>query len=318
LITITAATGRYGHLVVERLLERGVPPADIVAAVRDPGKAADLADRGVQVREADYDRPETLVPAFIGSTKLLLVPSGLYGQRYPQMRRAIAVAAQAGVGQIVYAGFVNSDTSTLRLGDEHKQAEAAVRAAGLPYVLLRNGAYTEMYTDTLAPAIEHGAILGSAGVGRISGASRADLAEAAAVVLTSDRQAGKVYELGGTAFTMGDLASEVSRRVGRTIVYEDLPEAQYTSALVSIGLSESFAALLADTSAATSRGDWFTDSTDLQQLIGRPSTPLGDVVSAALRTTLTAGLAFRDSAINDQPMICAPQRRSAQIRSKPF
>jgi NAD(P)H dehydrogenase (quinone) len=114
------------------------------------------------------------------------------------------------------------------------------------------------------------------------------------VVLTSERQAGKVYELGGTAFTMGDLASEVSRQIGRTIVYQDLPEAQYAGALASMGLPESFAAVLADTSAATARGDWFTDSTDLPQLIGRPSIPLADVVSAALRTTQTAELAFRD------------------------
>jgi NAD(P)H dehydrogenase (quinone) len=209
-ITVTAATGHYGRLVIEELLKRGVPAQEIVAAVRTPHKAADLAGRGVQVREADYDQPETLVPAFAGADKLLLIPSAVLGQRYPHMQRAVKAAAEAKVGLIAYAGFVNSDTSTLRLGEEHKQTEALLRASGLPFVLLRNGAYTEMYTDTLGPALQYGAILGSAGDGKVSG----------------DGHQGKVYELGGTAFTMAELAAEVSRQTGNHIVYQDMPVEQ--------------------------------------------------------------------------------------------
>jgi NAD(P)H dehydrogenase (quinone) len=211
-ITVTAATGNYGRLVIEELLKRGVPASDIVAAVRTPHKAADLADRGVQIREADYDRPETLVPAFAGADKLLLIPSTVYGQRYPQMQRAVTAAAEAKVGLLVYPGFVNSDTSTLRLGEEHKQTEALLRASGLPFVLLRNGAYTEMYTDTLGQALQYGAIFGAAGNDKVSAATRADLAEAAAVVLTGDGHQGKVYELAGTAFTMAELAPRCPSR----------------------------------------------------------------------------------------------------------
>ncbi|WP_425246322.1 SDR family oxidoreductase [Streptomyces sp. NEAU-NA10] len=283
MITITAATGHYGRLVIDELLKRGVPASGIVAAVRNPAKAADLAERGVQVREADYDRPETLVPAFAGTTTLLLVPGAEFGQRYPQMRRAIAAAVEARVGLVAYASFVNTDTSTLRLGDEHKQTEQELRSSGLPHILLRNGAYTEMYTTTLGPALEHGAIIGSFGEGKISGATRADLAAAAAVILTSDDQAGKIYELGGTAFTMSDLAAEVSRQTGKPLTYQDLPVGQYAKALADAGLPGAFADLLADTSLAATRGDWYTDSTDLPQLIGRPSTPLATAVAEALK-----------------------------------
>jgi NAD(P)H dehydrogenase (quinone) len=290
MIIVTAATGHYGRLVIEELLKRGVPAGDIVAAVRDPHKAAGLAERGVQVREADYDRPETLVPAFTGGGKLLLIPSPVFGQRYPQMQRAITAATEASVGLIAYASFVNTGTSTLRLGQEHKQAEAAIRASGLPFVLLRNGAYTEMYTDTLGPALEHGVILGSAGDGKLSAATRADLAGAAAVVLAGDGHAGRVYELGGTAFTMADLAAEVSRQAGKHIVYQDMPGGDYARALAVAGVPESFAGLLADTSLAIARGDWYTDSADLQQLIGRSSTPLADAVAAALKTGPALGL----------------------------
>jgi NAD(P)H dehydrogenase (quinone) len=290
MITVTAATGRYGRLVVGELLKRGVPAAGIVAAVRDPQKAGGLAKQGVQVREADYDRPETLVPALTGASKLLLIPSAVFGQRYPQMQHAVNAAAAAGVGRIAYVSFVNTGTSTLRLGEEHKQAETAIRASGLPFVLLRNGAYTEMYTETLGPALEHGAILGSAGDGKVSGATRADLAEAAAAVLAGDGRAGRVYELGGTAFTMADLAAEVSRQTGKHIVYQDMPVDDYAKALTATGIPESFAGLLADTSLAIAHGDWYTDSTDLQQLIGRPSTPLTEVVAAALKTGPAGGL----------------------------
>jgi NAD(P)H dehydrogenase (quinone) len=283
MITVTAATGHYGRLVIDELLKRGVPAGDIVAAVRDPHKAAGLAGRGVQVRGADYDRPDTLVPAFTGASKLLLIPSAVFGQRYPQMQRAITAAAEAGVGLIAYASFVNTGTSTLRLGEEHKQAEAAIRASGLPYVMLRNGAYTEMYTETLGPALEHGAILGSAGDGKISAATRADLAEAAAAVLTGDGHQGKVYELGGTAFTMADLAAEMSRQTGRHIVYQDMPAGDYAKTLAAGGVPESFAGLLADTSLAIAHGDWYSDRTDLHQLIGRPSTPLAEAVAVALK-----------------------------------
>ncbi|MFF3336344.1 NmrA family NAD(P)-binding protein [Streptomyces sp. NPDC002888] len=284
MITITAATGHYGRLVVDELLKRGVPASGIVAAVRDPAKAADLAERGVQVREADYDRPETLVPAFAGTTTLLLVPGAVFGQRHPQIQRAIAAAVEARVGMVAYASFVNTGTSTLRLGEEHKQTEQELRSSGLPHVLLRNGAYVEMYTTTLGPALEHGAIIGSFGDGKISGATRADLAAAAAVVLLAgDDQAGKVYELGGTAFTMSDLAAEVSRQTGKPVTYQDMPVDQYAKALTGAGLPAGFADLLADTSLAATRGDWYTDSTDLPQLIGRPSTTLAAAVADALK-----------------------------------
>jgi NAD(P)H dehydrogenase (quinone) len=290
MITVTAATGRYGRLVVGELLKRGVPAAGIVAAVRDPQNAADLVKQGVQVREADYDRPETLVPAFTGAGTLLLIPSGVFGQRYPQTQHAVNAAAAAGAGLVAYASFVNTGTSTLRLGEEHKQAEAAIRASGLPFVMLRNGANTEMYTDTLGPALQYGAILGSAGDGKVSAATRADLAEAAAAVLARDGHESSVYELGGTAFTMADLAAEVSRQTGKHIAYQDMPADDYAQALTAAGIPESFAGLLADTSLAIAHGDWYTGSTDLQQLIGRPSTPLPDAVAAALKTGPAGGL----------------------------
>ncbi|UZE21984.1 SDR family oxidoreductase [Pseudomonas sp. B21-056] len=287
MITITAATGRYGRLVIEALLRRGVPAPSIVAAVRSPEKAADLAAKGVQVREADYDRPETLTQAFAGADKLLLIPSVSIGQRYAQMERALNAAAEAGVGLIAYAGFINGEVSTLRLGDEHKQTEALIRKSGLPYVLLRNGAYIEMYAGDLGDlghAIETGILLGAAGEGKVSGASRDDLAQAAAVVLSNATQDNAIYELGGSAFTMGDVAAAISLLTGKALTYQNMPVAQYTQVLLGAGLPTALAEIIADTSCAIQRGDWYNDSTDLPDLLGRPSTPLVDVVAATLKS----------------------------------
>ncbi|MGO7969886.1 SDR family oxidoreductase [Rhizobium ruizarguesonis] len=286
MITITAATGRYGRLVVEALLRRGVPANEIVAAVRSPEKVTDLAAKGVQVREADYDRPESLASAFAGSDKILLVPSADFGQRYPQMVQAVEAAIDAGVGLIAYASFVNTDTSTIRLGEAHKQTEAFIRESGVPHVMLRNGAYIEVYAGDLGGmdyALNSGTLIGSAGTGRISGASREDLAEAAAVVLTSTDQAGKVYELGGTAWTKADLATVVSQLTGKPLVYQDMPPEAYTQVLVAGGLPQFMAEIIADAGFSATRGDWYTESTDLPRLLGRPSTPLIDVVATTLK-----------------------------------
>lgn len=286
MITITAATGRYGRLVVDALLRRGVPANEIVAAVRSPEKAVDLAAKGVQVRQADYDRPDTLASAFAGADKLLLVPSVDFEQRYPQMVRGVEAATDAGVGLIAYASFVNTDTSTIRLGQAHKLTEAFIRTSGLPYVMLRNGAYIEVYAGDLGGmdyALNSGTLIGSAGTGKISGASRDDLAEAAAVVLTSDDQAGKVYELGGTAWTKADLAAAVSQLTGRPLVYQDMPVEAYTQVLAAGGFPLFMAEIIADAGFSATRGDWYTDSTDLPDLLGRPSTPLVDVVAATLK-----------------------------------
>ncbi|WP_239308802.1 MULTISPECIES: SDR family oxidoreductase [unclassified Frankia] len=284
MITVTGATGHLGRLVIEELLERGVPAGDVVAAVRGPEKAADLAARGVQVREADYTRPETLATALAGTDKLLLISSNEVGQRAAQHRNIVDAAVAAGVGLIAYTGILNADTTGLALATEHKATESIIRDSGLPFVFLRNGWYIENYTDNLAPALEHGVLLGAAGDGRIAGATRADFAAAAAAVLLGAGQAGAVYELGGDEpFTMTELAAEVSRQSGRTVVYQNLPAQEYTKALVDVGVPEAFASLLADSDLGIGRGELTTDSGDLRRLLGRPTTSLADAVAVAVK-----------------------------------
>ncbi|UJW80908.1 SDR family oxidoreductase [Hydrogenophaga sp. SL48] len=282
MIAITGATGQLGRLVLQNLLKT-VPAAQIVAAVRSPEKAADLAALGVQVRQADYAQPATLEAAFQGVDKLLLISSSEVGQRAPQHAAVIAAAQKAGVKLIAYTSILRADTSPLGLAAEHKETEAMLRASGIPFVLLRNGWYTENYTASVPAALQYGAVMGSAKDGRIASAARADYAAAAAAVLTKDGQAGQVYELAGdTAYTLSELAAEIAKQSGKPVVYNDLPEAAYAAALVQVGLPEGFAALLADSDVGASKGGLFDDGHQLSQLIGRPTTPLADVVKAAL------------------------------------
>jgi NAD(P)H dehydrogenase (quinone) len=282
MIIVTAASGQLGRLVIAELLKR-VPAENIVAAVRDPAKAVDLADQGVLVRHADYNDPATLGAALEGATKVLLISSNDLGKRVSQHRNVIDAAARAKVGLLAYTSVLHADSSTLSLAGEHRATEEAVRASGLPYSLLRNGWYVENYTVSLGGAIAHGALAGGAGEGRISAAARADYAEAAAVVLASSGAVEQVYELAGdTAFTLAELAAEVSRQSGKTIPFHNLPQKDYAELLVNVGLPAPLADLIADSDAQAAQGALFDDSRTLGKLIGRPTISLADAVKAAL------------------------------------
>lgn len=284
MITITGATGQLGRLVIADLLDRGVVPAEITAAVRTPEKAADLAARGIRVVEADYDRPETLVPAFTGTDRLLLISGNELGRRVPQHTNVVDAALAAGVGLIAYTSVPKASTSSLTVAVEHAATEAAVTASGLPYVTLRNGWYLENYTGTLAQTLESGVLLGSAGDGRVSAATRADLAAAAAAVLADQAPATNViHELGGDeAFTMAELAAEISRQSGTPVTYRDLPVAEYAEMLAGFGLPAPMAEIVADSDRSLAAGDLFVDTGDLRRLIGRTPTTLADALTAAL------------------------------------
>lgn len=279
MIAITGATGQLGRIVVEKLKER-VDTSEIVAAVRNPDKAADL---GVEVRLADYDRPETIEKALAGVERLLLISAPQVGRRYAHHRNVIDAARKAGVSFIVYTSLTRADTNPMQLANEHRQTEAYLRESGVSYAILRNGWYTENYASQIGTALEHGAVVGSASDGRISAATRADFAEAAAVVMTTVGHEGAVYELGGDeAFTMADLAAELARQSGNEVAYRDLSETEYTDMLVGVGVPAEFAAVLADSDMRIAEGHLYVDSGDLSRLIGRPTTSLSDAVSEML------------------------------------
>ena len=224
------------------------------------------------------------LPALKGIDTLLLISASEVGKRIAQHKNIIDAAKKSGVKWIIYTSLLHADTSTLSLAQEHLATEAALKETGIPLTILRNGWYTENYTNSIPGALAGGAFIGSAGEGKISFAARVDYAEAAVAVLTREGQQGKVYELAGDeACTLSDLASEISRQTGKDIPYRNLSEGDYAAALTSFGLPEGLAHAIAGWDVAASKGDLFDDSHQLSSLIGRPTTPLTTVVADALK-----------------------------------
>ncbi|WP_328865807.1 SDR family oxidoreductase [Streptomyces sp. NBC_00304] len=281
-IVVTGATGELGRLVIDQLLTT-TPAAGIAAVVRNKEKAAAIAALGVELRIADYSRPETLDGAFRAGDRVLLISGSEVGSRVAQHAAVIDAAKAAGVAQLAYTGILGGPDADFLLADEHKVTEQLILDSGLPYTFLRNGWYTENYTANLAPVLTHGAVVANAGDGRIASATRADYAAAAAAVLTGEGHLNKAYELSGdVAWSFDEYAAEVARASGQEIVHNDVPAAAHQEILVGAGLPADFAAILVDVDEAVRRGRLAGTSGDLARLIGRPTTPLADTVTEAV------------------------------------
>ncbi|MGY1755049.1 SDR family oxidoreductase [Blastococcus sp. SYSU D01042] len=278
---VTGATGHLGRLAVTSLLDRGVPAADLVAVVRDAGRAADLAARGVQVRVADYGDRGALEAALTGVDRLLFVSGSEAGRREEQHRNVVEAARATGVRRIVYTSIARADTNSTPLAVEHRLTEAMLRDSGIDTVLLRNSWYVENYTAQLPQYRATGAIVGAAGEGRVAAAPRADYAEAAAAALLADAPGSATYELGGPSFSMPELAAVLGEATGTDLAYRDLPPAEFRAGLLAAGLDEGTADVVLALELATAAGELDVAPTDLERLLGRPATDLRTALTAA-------------------------------------
>lgn len=286
-IVVTGATGQLGRLVIDALLA-AVPAAPVAAVVRNKEKAADLAERGVELRIADYDRPETLAEAFEAGDRVLLVSGSEVGRRVPQHAAVLGAAKAAGVAQLAYTSILGGPEADFDLAAEHQETERLILASGLPYTFLRNGWYSENYTANLAPVLAHGAVVANAGEGRIASATRADFAAAAAAVLTgpAEEHLNRAYELSGdTAWSLAEYAAEVAAQSGREVTYSNVPAETHLAILTGAGVPEPFAAILVDVDRAVERGALALRTGDLARLIGRPTTPIAVTIKEALNAS---------------------------------
>ncbi|MEZ2710100.1 SDR family oxidoreductase [Proteus mirabilis] len=282
MIAITGATGLLGQHVIENLLQT-VPANQIVAFARDVKKGSYLSQKGVLVRQADYNDKASLITALQGVDKLLLISSSEVGKRTIQHRNVIEAAKSADVQFIAYTSILHADRSPLSLHVEHVETEKMLADSGISYTLLRNGWYTENYLASVPAAIEHGVFLGAAGDGKIASATRADYALAAARVISEEGHIGKVYELAGDeAWTLEQLAKELTKQSGKQVIYNNLSQADFVAALKTAGLPDKLSNMLADSDIGASKGGLFDDSHTLSKLIGRRTTTLAESIKAML------------------------------------
>jgi NAD(P)H dehydrogenase (quinone) len=281
-LAVTGAAGHLGRLVVQDLL-KSVPAQDIVAIVRDAGKAVDLSAQGVQVRVAPYDDPAALRAALAGVDRLLLISSSEVGHRVQQHQNVIEAAKAAGVQFIAYTSAPLAATTSLILAPDHKATEELLFSSGMDFTILRNNWYTENYLQQLNTARQTGKVVAAAGQGKVASASRADYAAGATAVLLGSGHVGRIYELGGDyAWTYDDLAAAIGEVIGEPVIYEPVDGATLVEILQSVGLDEGTAGFVAALDANIAAGALAEVTHDLSHLIGRPTTPLVEGLRAAI------------------------------------
>lgn len=281
MILVTGANGHLGRLVIDELRQR-VDPATVIAAARRPEALDDLAGQGIAVRRLDYDQPDSVAAALDGATQVLLISGSEIGRRVPQHQAVISAAVAAGVEHLAYTSVLHADTTTVSVAVEHLATEQLLAAAPITTTRLRHGWYIENYTGQVQPALAMGAFIGSAGSGRIAGATRADYAAADAAVLADRSRWGGTYELAGAPFTMADLAATVSAITGREVPYKDVSPEEHRAILAGAGLPEPVVDLLVSGDQSIARGELDDASGTLDRLIGRPPTTLAEVLRSVL------------------------------------
>lgn len=282
MIVVTGANGQLGRGVVEQLLAR-IPADQIALSVRDPAKASAMAQRGVRVRRGDFAEPATLTEAFEGATQVLIVSVNELGEvAVARHAAAIEAARAAGARRILYTSHMGArPDSPFAPAPDHAATEALLRDSGVPFTSLRNGFYGNTARMLVGQALRTGTLTAPQD-GPVSWTAAADLAEAAAVVLTREGELdGPTPPLAAPeAVDLTDLAAIASEVHGREVSRVTVTEDEYRDSLVAQGTPERFAEMFLGMFRSSRRGDFATDDPTLQRLIEHPPTPIRDVLTS--------------------------------------
>ncbi|NYI78625.1 SDR family oxidoreductase [Nocardioides panzhihuensis] len=278
-IAITGASGQLGRLVADQLLDT-VDPAEVVLLTRDPAKLAAYAERGADVRAADFGKPDELVEAFAGVERVLLISTDVVGARVEGHRAAIDAAAKAGVRHIAYTSVPEpTPDNPAGVVPDHAATEEALRESGLAWTMLRNSLYADMQVDSVAQAAASGQLITNIGDGGAAYVTRADCAAVAVGVLTGEGHEGKAYDVTGPrAYTAADLGELAGQQSGKPVEVVQVDDEAYTAGLVSAGLPDFIAPLLTSFGAATRLGKLATVTDVVERVGGRTPTPLDALV----------------------------------------
>jgi NAD(P)H dehydrogenase (quinone) len=281
-VVVTGASGHLGRLVAEELLER-MSPSELVLVTRHPEAIADLGARGATVRRGDFDDPDSLVPAFEGGERMLLISTLAVGRRVPQHRAAIEAASAAGIRHLVYTSFPKpvADHPVGAIATEHGETEAILHESGLEWTVLRNATYAELQVPPGALAVAGGKLYTNAGDGRLVSVSRRDCARAAAAVMTTDGHEGKTYDVtGDEALSQVELAGLLSEVSGRSIELIPVGDRMLSWGLTRHGAPKPVARAIVAFGKAVREGYYDVVDPAVTTLTGAPPRSLRDVLVA--------------------------------------
>ncbi|WP_372814156.1 SDR family oxidoreductase [Paenibacillus sp.] len=282
-ILVTGATGKLGTKVVNTLLKT-VPANQLAISVRNPEKAEDFRAKGVDVRQGDFDRPETLDAAFAGIDRILIISAdGDNDTRIRQHTNAVEAAARAKVGFIAYTSIANASESKNLMAPPHQAAEKAILKTGIPYAFLRNNWYLENEISSIQGVLAGAPWVTSAGSGKVGWALQQDYADAAATVLTGNGHENKTYELSGKPLTQEQLVSALSSVLDKEVPVQQVDDAAYADIMKNVGVPDFVIPILVGIQQGIREGTLDVESTDFEKLLGRPLTPIHEALSQLVR-----------------------------------
>lgn len=278
-LLVTGATGKFGSKVVETLLKT-VPASQLAVSVRNPEKAEELRARGVEIRQGDFDHPETLDAAFAGVDRLLLVSAdGDNETRIRQHANAVAAAERAGVGFIAYTSLANAQESQNLFTPTHQATEEAILKTGIPYSFLRNNWYLENEISSIQGVLAGAPWVTSAENGKVGWALQQDYAEAAAAVLSGKGHENTIYELSGKVLTQEEIAAALGSVLGKEITVQQVDDATYADIMQAAGVPDFVIPILVEIQRSIRVGSLDVESNDFEKLLGRPATPINEGLS---------------------------------------
>ncbi|MFD2630064.1 SDR family oxidoreductase [Oceanobacillus kapialis] len=283
-LLVTGATGKLGSKVVNALLEQ-IPADQLAVSVRNPEKAEGLRAQGVEVRQGDFDHPESLDIAFAGVDRLLIISAdGDNDTRIKQHTNAVAAAERAGVNFIAYTSLANATESKNLMAPPHVATEAAIVKTGIPYAFLRNNWYLENETDSIKGAMAGAPWVTSAGNGKVGWATQHDYAEAAAKVLAEDDHKHATYELSGPLYTQEELVKALGEVLGKEIPVHQVNDEEYAEVMKQVGVPDFAIPVVVGIQESIRNGSLAVESNDFEKVLGRPVTPLKEALSELVKS----------------------------------
>lgn len=278
-LLVTGATGKFGTKVVDKLLET-IPASQLAVSVRKPEKAEGFRARGVEVRQGDFDHPETLDSAFSAIDRLLIISAdGDNETRIRQHSDAVAAAERAGVKFIAYTSVVNATESKNLFAPTHKATEEAILKTGIPYSFLRNNWYLENEIPSIQGVLAGAPWVTSAGDGRVGWALQQDYAEAAATVLSGNGHENTIYELSGKSLTQEEFVSLLGSVLGKEVTVQQVDDAPYADIMKNAGIPDFVIPILVDIQKSIRKGTLDFESNDFEKVLGRPTTPIKEALT---------------------------------------